>query len=191
MGTINVSSGVFSALTGGNATITAVNGSVNDSIMVTVTARALTTINITTSIPDPLIDGQTLNFTADTFDQYNNTFNTTLIWNSSNTTVGTINVSSGVFSALAGGNATITAVNGSVNNSVVVTVTARALTTINVVNASIYAGETHTFTSETLDQFNNTFETLVNWTSSDTTVGTIDAGTGIFTAHSIGTTVVT
>ncbi|MEA1984269.1 MAG: PGF-pre-PGF domain-containing protein, partial [Euryarchaeota archaeon] len=191
VGTINESSGVFSALAGGDTMVTAANGSVNDSVVVNVTARVLTTINITTAVPDLLVDGQTLNFTADTFDQLNNTFSTSLIWNSSNTTVGTINASSGVFSALTGGDTMVTAANRSVNDSIVVNVTARMVTTINVSNASMYVGDTHSFKSETLDQFNNTFDALVNWASSDIAVGTIDVGTGLFTAHSAGTTTVT
>ncbi|MCD4704213.1 MAG: S8 family serine peptidase [Methanosarcinaceae archaeon] len=78
VGTINMSTGVFTALDVGTATVTAVNGSVSGNATMEVLAEpVLSTINITTSIPDPLIDGQTLNFTADTFDQYNNTFNTT------------------------------------------------------------------------------------------------------------------
>lgn len=66
------------------------------------------------------------------------------------------------------------------------------LTTITVspANASVVAGSNQTFTAYPKDQYGNPFTATVTWTSSNTTVGTVD-GTGLFTAVAAGVTTIT
>ncbi len=104
--------------------ITATNNSVSGNATVTVLpSPVLSSINITTSIPSLVIDGDFLDLNASGYDQYNNSFSAQISWNSSNTTVGTINSSTGYFQALAGGSTMITAFNGSVTDSMTINVT--------------------------------------------------------------------
>lgn len=79
-------------------------------------------------------------------------------------------------------------------DSIAVTVQAPpapALTTITIspATATLVAGGTHTFTATALDQFGNPIATTITWSSSNTTVGTIDT-TGKFKASRAGTTTI-
>ncbi len=72
-----------------------------------------------------VVVGNTTTFTASVFDQKGTLMAAGVTWNSSNTTVGTIDAA-GVFTALAPGTARITAANGTVNGTATVYVTAEA-----------------------------------------------------------------
>ncbi len=135
--------------------------------------------------------GNNMNFTATTTDQLGNPFPVIVTWNSSNTTVGTINAA-GMFTALAVGTATITASNGTVNGTTTVTVILPILTSINVTpqNPSVLVNGTMNFIATPLDQLGNPIPVTVIWNSSNTTVGTIDAVAGIFTALTPGTSII-
>jgi outer membrane protein assembly factor BamB len=67
--------------------------------------------------------GSTQTFTASPKDQYGNPITAIVAWNSANVSVGTINETTGMFTALAAGTTTITASNGSVNGTATVIVT--------------------------------------------------------------------
>ncbi|NOQ48805.1 MAG: PGF-pre-PGF domain-containing protein, partial [Methanococcoides sp.] len=58
------------------------------------------------------------------------------------------------------------------------------------VNATIDEGETLQFNDEILDQYNNSIDANVVWSSQNQTVGTIDAISGLFTAHTAGNTTI-
>ncbi len=137
--------------------------------------------------------GNTATFIAIGFDQNSSTM--TIVppatWNSSNTTVGTINAA-GVFTALAAGTATIRATSVNVIGNSAVTVSMPILTSINVSppSALVVIGNTKIFTAITRDQFNNPINATVTWNSSNTTVGTIINAGGVFTALSAGTTTI-
>ncbi len=120
----NVTGGTVSV----NATITNQTGvtlysNVSVSLVPATAAPTLTTITVTPATASVVVNG-TVNFTATSKDQFlANMTGIIITWNSSNSTVGTIN-STGVFTALANGTTTITATNGSVtSNLVTVTVT--------------------------------------------------------------------
>ncbi len=155
-------------------------------------APVLTTITVTPPTATLAING-TQTFTAAAKDQYGNPFTTTFTWSSNNTTVGTVNTT-GKFTAHADGTAKITAKSGTVNGTATVTVIALSppvLTTITVTpsTASLTVNGTQAFTATTLDQYGNPINATVTWSSSNATVGTIN-GTGKFTAHANGTTVI-
>ena len=74
----------------------------------------------------------------------------------------------------------------------IVNITVRTLTTITVSpsTATLYVGGTQQFTATAKDQYGNVLPNIIfTWTSSNTTVGTIDAN-GLFTAKAVGTTTV-
>ena len=152
-------------------------------------APVLTTITVSPATASLTVGGAQT-FTAAAKDQNGNPFSTTVTWSSSDTTVGTIN-SAGVFTALAAGTTTISATSGSVSGTASVTVSAPAptpvLTTITVSpsTATLVVGNTRQFTAATKDQNGNPISAAVTWSSSNTTVGTIDS-TGKFTAHAAG-----
>ncbi|MCL5316735.1 MAG: Ig-like domain-containing protein [Thaumarchaeota archaeon] len=193
VGTIN-SAGVFTALAAGSATVSATSGTVSGTASVTVTnpPPVLTTITVTPSTASLTVGG-TQTFTATAKDQYGNPFTTTVTWSSSNTAAGTVN-SAGVFTALSAGSATVSATSGTVSGSASVTVTAPApvLTTITVSpsTASLVVGGNQQFTAATKDQNGNPISATVTWSSSNTSVGTVDS-TGKFTALAAGSATVT
>ncbi|MFZ3060713.1 MAG: DUF2341 domain-containing protein [Candidatus Methanoperedens sp.] len=63
--------------------------------------------------------------------------------------------------------------------------------TVSSSSALMVAGATQTFTATPKDQFNNPINATVTWSSSNTSVGTINPDTGVFIAKAAGTTVVT
>lgn len=63
--------------------------------------------------------------------------------------------------------------------------------TVSPSNASIVVGNSQTFTAITKDQLGNPINAIVTWSSSNTSVGTFDPSTGVFTAKATGTTTVT
>ncbi|MBI2938394.1 MAG: Ig-like domain-containing protein [Thaumarchaeota archaeon] len=157
-------------------------------------APVLTTITVTPATKSLTIGG-TQQFTAAAKDQNGNPFSTTFTWSSSNTTVGTVS-STGLFTADVNGIATVTANSGSVNGTATVTVimlSPPVLTTITVTpsTASLAINGTQTFTATTLDQYGNPINATVTWSSSNTTVGTINNSTGQFKALANGTTTIT
>jgi len=160
--------------------------------IVNITVRTLTTITVSPSTATLYVGG-TQQFTATAKDQYGNVLpNIIFTWTSSNTTVGTIDAN-GLFTAKAVGTTTVNATNGSVSGTASVTVLeAPALTTITVSpsTATLYVGGTQQFTATAKDQYGNVLPNIIfTWTSSNTTVGTIDAN-GLFTAKAVGTTTV-
>jgi|GEM_PF-335623 len=84
----------------------------------------LTSINITSSNVS-LTVGNSITFTAIPKDQYGNSINAIVTWNSINPSVGTINASTGTFKALSVGTTTITATSGIVSGNTTATVTAQ------------------------------------------------------------------
>lgn len=167
------------------------------SASITVNAPApvpvLTTITVTPATATVIV-GNTRAFTASPKDQNGNPISATITWASSNTTVATID-STGVLTAVLAGTTTVTASNGSVSGTASVTVTPTAqapvLTTITVTpaTATIVKGRTMAFTASPKDQNGSPIAAIISWSSSNVTVGTIDAN-GNFNALSSGTTTI-
>ncbi len=194
VGTIK-SGGLFSALSSGSTTITATSGLISGTASVTVTlpAPVLTSIDVSPSTAS-VETGETQQFTATAYDQYDAVMESiTFTWSSSNETVGTIN-SGGLFSAASSGSTTITATSGLISGTASVTVTLPepVLTRIEVnpSTASVEAGQTQQFSATGYDQYDAVMESITfTWSSSNETVGTINSG-GLFSAVSQGATTV-
>ena len=140
--------------------------------------------------------GDTQQFTATAYDQYGVEMPDIIFtWASSDENVGTIDAAAGLFTALVPGTTVVTATNGTVSGTAEVTVTyVPELTTIEVSpeTVTLNVTETFLFTATAYDQYGAEMPGIVfTWMSSNPTVGTIDAATGLFTALVPGTTVVT
>jgi hypothetical protein len=152
--------------------------------------------DITISPLNPIVTiGRTRAFSAVPIDQYGDPFPVTMTWSSSNTYVGIINPDTGVFSAEHEGSTIITVASGTVSKSTGVTVTIEipVLTTITVspITLSIEVGNSNIFVASPKDQFGDPFPTAVTWSSSNPSIGTIGSSTGIFTAITQGSTIIT
>ncbi|MCK5491382.1 MAG: Ig-like domain-containing protein [Candidatus Pacebacteria bacterium] len=191
-GTID-GAGLFSAWKFGTTTVTATSGAVSGTSIVAVTAGPpyLYVIDVTPVDPTVAI-GVIQPFTATPKDQNGVVFPSTITWSSSDNTVGTID-EFGAVTALVAGTTTVTATSGAVSGTSLFTVAgAPYLATIDIipVNPSIVEGSTQAFTAFPKDQFGVAFASTITWSSSDNTVGTIDAA-GDFTAILAGITTVT
>ncbi|MCX9025581.1 MAG: PGF-pre-PGF domain-containing protein [Candidatus Methanoperedens sp.] len=115
--------GVFTANKTGTSTIKAASGSVSGSSTVTVVAGSLTNISIS---PDnaTMNISQTQQFNATAIDANLNAVSVNPVWNSSNISVGIINETNGMFTAMAAGTASITATDGNISANATVTVLA-------------------------------------------------------------------
>lgn len=108
-----------------NATATK-TGHTNGTANLTAVTETLTTITVSPATATVLV-GNNQTFTATPGDQFGITMNITVIWSSSNTTVGTINNITGVFTALAAGTTTVNATNQSITGNATATVVTVAL----------------------------------------------------------------
>jgi len=202
VGTIGESSGIFTALAAGTATVTATAGDLSKPATVTVNADepaepALDRIEVRpgTAILDV---GDTEQFAAVVFDENGGEMTgIEFTWSCDNETVGTVD-DTGFFTALAAGTATVTASAGDVVGTATVTVNAYepgdpALTEISLTppRATLDVGDLQRFMVTVYDRDGNVMPAgEVTWSSSNKTVGTID-GDGFFTALAAGTTTVT
>ncbi|HEY6445567.1 MAG TPA: Ig-like domain-containing protein [Acidobacteriaceae bacterium] len=191
-------SGMATAVAAGSTTITASQSGVSGSATLTVTASAptLTSIAVTPAAPS-ITAGATQQFTATgTYsDGTTGNITSTVTWVSGNTKVATI-TAAGLATGVASGSATITASLIGVSGSATLTVTSTAptLTSIAVTPAapSITAGATQQFTATGTysDGTTKNITNSVNWTSSNTSVATIN-GSGLATAVAAGTSTIT
>ncbi len=195
VGTITAG-GLFTAVCGGTATVTASVAGVDETCTGTaaVTVRSMSPelARIEVSPSDFCIPaGNSLALTATAFDQYGFPMDVEVAWESSDETVGTID-ECGVFTALADGEVTLTASADGVSGSSCVTVEPSlpvpACIEVEPATATLEAGEIQEFTATVFDQCDNEMEWVrVAWSCSDADVGTIDRA-GLFAAFAEGST---
>jgi len=180
--TVNATTGLVTAVAIGNTTITGANGTVNGTSIIYI--NSLTKINLL-----PTSTNLTINATKqlNATDQLGNSINTIITYNSSNTTVATVS-SSGLVTAYALGNTTINASSGDISNTSMIYV--NSLTGINLLPTSVNLSVGSTKQLNATDQLGNPITTLVTYTSSNTSVATVNATTGLVTAVAIGNTTI-
>src|SRR5579859_8177909 len=157
------------------------------------TGIALTSISVTPanpSVPNGLQQQFTATGTYSDNSQQNLT--STVTWSSSATSIATIN-SAGLASTVAQGTSTITATSGSINGSTTLTVIAPALVSIAVTpaNPSVALGFTQQFTATGTysDNSQQNLTSTVTWSSSPSTVATINSS-GLASTSAQGTTTI-
>ena len=186
----------------GTPTITATQGGVSGSTVLTVTAATLTSIAVTPANPT-IAKGTTIRFTATgTFsDQSTQNLTAQVTWSSSNGAVATVSNaagSHGLATGLSSGKTTITAAFNGVMGSTTLTVTNAALVSITVtpVNPTIKVGTTQQFTATGTFSDNTTqnVTSQVTWGSSNTAVAIVSntgGAKGLATAIAVGTSTIT
>ena len=164
-------------------TVKTVNNSISISFLLEI-KEAVSTIRINNPINDLKI-GKTHQYEFSYFDE-NGDLNTTnpILWESSNTTIATIN--NGLITAIRPGNSTITA--STVENGTTILST----TTINVSNNTLTINGIERLTVNESHQYTVVFDgtTAITWTSSDASKATINSS-GEVTAISEGTVTIT
>jgi len=177
----------------GQTSVVATVGTINGSALLTVTSATLTGVTVSPANPS-IAAGTTQAFTASgTFsDGSTQDLTTQVQWNSSNSSVATINTN-GLAASFVAGQTSITATFGTASNSAVLTVTPGVLSSITITpaNNSLLVGSTQQFTA-TGTFSDNTQQDLTSvsaWNSSNQNVATITAS-GLVTAAAAGVTTV-
>ncbi len=193
-----VDNGVITAAGAGTATITVTtsDGSHTAEVTVTVTAAPIGTVSVSSVSVDnstiSIVDGLTATILATVAPA--NATDKSVTWSSSSTSVATVD--NGVITAAGAGTATITVTtsDGSHTAEVTVTVTAAPIGTVSVSSVSvdnstisIVDGSTATVTATVLPS--NATDNSVTWSSSSTSVATVD--NGVITAAGAGTATIT
>ena len=143
-----------------------------------------------------VVAGGTVQLGATPRDQSGNSISATVTWSSSASNVAAVDAS-GLVTAVAAGSATITATATSgakiVTGNIAITVTPVPVpTTVTVAAAqsSILIGATDQLTATVKDQFGNAFAATVTWSTSASTVATVNTN-GLVTAVAAGTATIT
>ena len=138
-----------------------------------------------------LTEGETQTLTATV--SPSNATNNYVLWSSSNTSVATVS-SSGIVTAEKAGSATITVKTNDGGKTATCSVTVKAATvpvagvSLNTTSLSLTEGETQTLTA-TVSPSNAT-DKSVTWSSNNTSVATVSS-TGVVTAKSVGSAIIT
>ena len=182
--TVN-SSGLVTGVSAGSSTITATIGSKTGSATATVTAAQLASIVITPATAS-IATGQTQSFTASGIFSDGSTTDITnsVTWNSSATNFATMSAT-GLATGVSAGSAVITASSGTVTSSPsTLSVTSAVLTEIDIAPDGQYipVGGQYPLTL-TGSYSDNTTQTITNatWSSSDSTLASVDPNAGIVT----------
>ena len=183
------SSGVVTGVAPGSAIITSTAGSVIAHTTITVTAVPVLT-SITISGGSSLVAGTTLQLTATSKDQTGAAIAATVAWSSNTSAIASVN-SAGLITGVTAGTAIITASSGTVTAPLTVTVVAPVLASITIGgSASVVVGQTIQLTASPKDQAGNAFTAAVTWSSSPTSIATVNAA-GLVTGVAVGTAIIT
>lgn len=186
-------SGLATGVAAGTANITASFAGFTNSVALTVTAPTIVSITVT---PDGLTEGigitQQFIATATYSDGSSADLTAGVAWSSSSTSTATIN-NSGLATTVGSGSTTITATVGGLSDTATLTVVPAQLVSIAVTPATqtISLGTSQQFTAVgSFDDGSTQLLPLVTWSSSSTSVASVDA-TGLATGVGTGTATIT
>ena len=198
------SSGLARGVNAGSTTIRARAGGRSGTATLTVTEPPPVVAVVRVDPTSPSIEeGDTQRFTAAAFTSGNAVVpGVTFTWTSSNTSVATINRSSGLASGVSEGSTTITATGGGKSGRATLTVSAPppppppppvvAVVRVDPTSPSIEEGDTQRFTAAAFTSGNAVVPGVTfTWTSSNTSVATISRTSGLATGESEGSTTIT
>ncbi len=186
--------GVVTGVSQGSTSITATLGSISGSATATVTAAVLDSIVVTPSTSS-IATGQTQQLAANGIfsDGSSTDMTDSVAWSSGSTNFATINAA-GLATGVSAGSSTISATAGAVSGSANLTVTPAVLVSVDIspdaqtipIGGQLQLTLTGTYSDNTTQTLTN-----VTWTSSDSTLASVDPVTGIVTgvANSNGNSV--
>jgi hypothetical protein len=180
---IGSSTGIATAAGVGTTTITAAGGLVSGNLVLTVTAAALTAIQVTPATPS-IAKGLSQQFTATGIFSDNSTqdLTTQVTWKSSSTSIATVSVSSGLATGTGLGSTPISATIGTISGNTAITVTPAILQSIQVTPAtpSYAKGLSAQLTATGIfsDNSKQDLTTQVVWASSSTAAATVSNAAG-------------
>ena len=193
---VGVNSGLANGIAAGTCQVIATLGSVSSPGAALTVIKSVTLQSIAVSPANPSISqSQTQQFTATgTYsDGSSKDITTSVVWSSSNTTVATVGANTGMATGVGAGTSQISASFGSVVSSsptltVIKSVTLQSIA-VSPANPSISQSQTQQFTATGTysDGSSKDITTSVVWTSSNTTVATVGANTGMATGVGAGT----
>lgn len=180
------SNGLVTAVSLGSATITATADGVSDTCAVTVTKKPVTSVTLNANTLD-MIHHDMVTLTAEVLPS--NATYTDIIWTSSNESIATVS-STGVVEAVGVGDAIITATADGISDTCEVTVAKKPVTSVTLSKDTLELihHDTTTLTATVLPV--DATYTDVTWTSSDSSVATVDSS-GIVVAAGVGSTIIT
>jgi uncharacterized protein YjdB len=187
------SSGTATTLGVGTITISATSGSVTGSTSFTVLPAALVSIDLTPPNPS-LALGTTVQLTAvGTFTDGSTQILSTVTWNSSDTTIASVDAN-GLATSLATGSVTISGLSGSINVNITLAVTPAVVASIAIapLGPSIPAGTVQQFTATGTftDASSQDITGVATWNSSAPNVATI-SNSGLASALVAGSSTIT
>lgn len=186
-----VSGGVVTAVASGVTTISASVGAIAGQATITVAIPTVQTVAITPSSATLTAAGQTAALTAQVLLSNGAAGTQTPTWTSTNTAVATVSAS-GVVTAVANGQSTIVATVGTVTGQAAVTVAIPFVQTVTVAPTPVSLvslGATAVLTAQVRLSNGALANQTPTWTSSNTAVATVNAGT--VTAVGNGTATIT
>ena len=183
----------------GNAMIKASSGGKNNSSRLSVSAPApipVASVSVSPASASLQI-GATVQLSATTRDANGAVLTGRVIgWNSGNTSIATVS-STGLVTAIAGGSVSITAGSEGQTASAAITVSPPApapVATVSVspASSSVLTGATVQLSATTRDASNNVLTgRVVTWSSGNTSIATVNSGTGLVTAVAAGSVTIT
>jgi N-acetylneuraminic acid mutarotase len=116
-------------------------------------------------------------------------------WTSGTPAIATVNATSGLATAVAVGSTVVTATSGSVSGSTTLNVTTAALESIAVTSSPPSVGITNTIQLTAIGSYSDgnsaNVTTVATWLSSDSTLATVAASTGVVTGVALGSVTIT
>jgi uncharacterized protein YjdB len=181
-------SGLVTAVSTGNATITATAGGVSGSAVVSVANVPITSVTVTPTTPN-MFPGDQLTLTATARDGAGNVITgRPTTWNSSNTAVATVNAT-GQVTAITTGAATITATVDGVSGSATVTINATPVASVTLAPAStsLFVGQQTAFVATARDASGNVLARPITWSTTNPTIIINVTQAGVVTGINPGT----
>ena len=185
--TVNASTGLVSAVSQGTATITATSETKTGTSAITVSPVPVASVAVSPSSASVVV-ANTLQLVAVTKDAAGATLTSRLVTWASDNAAATVNAN-GLVTAVSIGSATITATSEGKTATSAITVTAVpvASVTVSPASASVVAGATQQLVATTKDASNNVLTgRTITWSSSNTSVAVVNAGTGLVTGQAPG-----